>query len=50
MMNEELNGKNDRHGMNSEKKMKLDLWEIERELHAEGIGLICGVDEAGRGP
>ena len=29
---------------------KLDLWEIERELHAEGIGLICGVDEAGRGP
>ena len=50
MMNEELNGKNDRHGMNSEKKMKLDLWEIERGLHAEGIGLICGVDEAGRGP
>ena len=50
MMNEELNGKNDRHGLNSEKKMKLDLWEIERELHAEGIGLICGVDEAGRGP
>ena len=49
-MNEELNGKNDRHGMNSEKKMELDLWEIERELHAEGIGLICGVDEAGRGP
>ena len=44
MMNEELNGKNDR------KKMELDLWEIERELHAEGIGLICGVDEAGRGP
>lgn len=29
---------------------KLDLWEIERELHTEGIGLICGVDEAGRGP
>ena len=50
MMNEELNGKNDRHGMNSEKKMELDLWEIERKLHAEGIGLICGVDEAGRGP
>ena len=49
-MNEELNGKNDRHGVNSEKKMELDLWEIERELHAEGIGLICGVDEAGRGP
>ena len=50
MMNEELNGKNDRHGMNSEKKMELDFWEIERKLHAEGIGLICGVDEAGRGP
>ena len=49
-MNEELNGKNDRHGMNSEKKMELDLWEIERELHAEGVGPICGVDEAGRGP
>ena len=29
---------------------KLDLWEMERELHAEGIWLICGVDEAGRGP
>ena len=29
---------------------KPDLWEIERELHAEGIGLICGVDEDGRGP
>lgn len=29
---------------------KLDLWEMERELRAEGIGLICGVDEAGRGP
>ena len=29
---------------------KLDLWEIERELHTQGIGLICGVDEAGRGP
>ena len=30
--------------------MELDFWEIERKLHAEGIGLICGVDEAGRGP
>ena len=36
--------------MKAEKKMELELWEIERELHAEGIGLICGVDEAGRGP
>ena len=42
--------RNDRHKMNSENKMELDLWEIERKLHAEGIGLICGVDEAGRGP
>ena len=50
MINEELISRNDRHKMNSEKKMELDLWEIERELHAEGIGLICGVDEAGRGP
>ena len=29
---------------------KLDLWEMARDLHAEGVGLICGVDEAGRGP
>ena len=50
MRNEKLISRNDRHKMNSEKKMELDLWEIERELHAEGIGLICGVDEAGRGP
>lgn len=26
------------------------LWEIEDALHAEGFGVICGVDEAGRGP
>ena len=32
------------------KMEQLDLWEIERELHAKGVGLICGVDEAGRGP
>ncbi|MBR3586356.1 MAG: ribonuclease HII [Oscillospiraceae bacterium] len=50
MLNEKLISRNDGYGMNSEKKMELDLWEIERELHAEGIGLICGVDEAGRGP
>ena len=50
MRNEKLISRNDRHKMKSEKKMELDLWEIERELHAEGIGLICGVDEAGRGP
>ena len=27
-----------------------DLWEIERKHFAEGVQLICGVDEAGRGP
>ena len=40
MRNEKLGGKME----------KLDLWEIERELHKEGVGPICGVDEAGRGP
>ena len=29
---------------------KIDLWEIEKGLFAEGFGIICGVDEAGRGP
>ena len=28
----------------------IDLWEYERTLHQEGISVICGVDEAGRGP
>ena len=28
----------------------VNMWEIEEGLHAEGINLICGVDEAGRGP
>ena len=27
-----------------------DLWEYERTLHRQGIALVCGVDEAGRGP
>ena len=27
-----------------------DLFAMERALHAEGISLVCGVDEAGRGP
>jgi len=27
-----------------------DLWIIENELYGSGIKLICGVDEAGRGP
>lgn len=28
----------------------VDLWEIERDFFARGVKLICGVDEAGRGP
>ena len=27
-----------------------ELWEQENEIYAEGFSLICGVDEAGRGP
>ena len=27
-----------------------DLWTFENEIYAEGYKLICGVDEAGRGP
>ena len=27
-----------------------ELYELERELHEKGVGCICGVDEAGRGP
>lgn len=27
-----------------------DLWELEREVYAQGCTLLCGVDEAGRGP
>lgn len=27
-----------------------DMWQIERECFAEGYKIICGVDEAGRGP
>ena len=30
--------------------MSAALWEIEDGLHAEGYKVICGVDEAGRGP
>ncbi|MBP3313200.1 MAG: ribonuclease HII [Oscillospiraceae bacterium] len=29
---------------------KADLWAIETQCRAEGYDLICGVDEAGRGP
>lgn len=27
-----------------------ELWKLENEIYAEGLDLICGVDEAGRGP
>lgn len=27
-----------------------DLWELEKEIYAQGYKLVCGVDEAGRGP
>lgn len=27
-----------------------ELWELENEIYAEGFELICGADEAGRGP
>lgn len=27
-----------------------ELWELENEIYAEGFSLICGADEAGRGP
>lgn len=30
--------------------MSVDMWEIENELYSQGLELICGVDEAGRGP
>ena len=29
---------------------QVDLWEIEDRYFADGVRLICGVDEAGRGP
>ena len=28
----------------------MNLWEIEDEFYAKGVSVICGVDEAGRGP
>lgn len=28
----------------------VNMWEIEENLYAEGVKVICGVDEAGRGP
>ena len=29
---------------------EVNLWEIEDALYSQGVGVICGVDEAGRGP
>ena len=29
---------------------EINLWEIENSLYSEGYKMICGVDEAGRGP
>ncbi len=29
---------------------EIDLWEIENSLYSNGYQMICGVDEAGRGP
>ena len=29
---------------------RVDLWEIENRFRRDGVELICGVDEAGRGP
>ena len=29
---------------------QIDMWEIEHKYYGQGINLICGVDEAGRGP
>ena len=31
-------------------EMSIDLYEIEAALREKGLKLICGVDEAGRGP
>ncbi len=30
--------------------MNADMWEIENDLYRQGYQLICGIDEAGRGP
>ena len=29
---------------------EVNMWEIENGVHSEGFAVICGVDEAGRGP
>ena len=29
---------------------RIDMWQIEKELYDQGFEMLCGVDEAGRGP
>ena len=29
---------------------EVNMWEIEDSCYADGVNVICGVDEAGRGP
>lgn len=36
--------------MENRDKAPVDLWEIQREYRKKGYEVICGVDEAGRGP
>lgn len=36
--------------MKAEEKIEIDLWELENNIYDEGYELLCGVDEAGRGP
>lgn len=36
--------------MANQDKTPVDMWEIHRSYEAQGYRLICGVDEAGRGP
>ena len=36
--------------MKTAKAASIDLWTFEREARDAGFSVICGVDEAGRGP
>lgn len=36
--------------MANKNRISIDLWEIQRAYEEQGYGVICGVDEAGRGP
>ncbi len=29
---------------------QVDMWEIERQIYTKGYTMVCGIDEAGRGP